>query len=68
MFCVAFDPDKKNLYVTDLDNKRIRRIDMAAKTVTTVAGNGKGGVPKDGEDATAQPLVDPRAHAVDKDS
>ncbi|MFM8273111.1 MAG: hypothetical protein ACKODX_12365 [Gemmata sp.] len=67
VFCVAFDPDKKNLYVTDLDNKRIRRIDMATKTVTTVAGNGKGGVPKDGEDATAQPLVDPRAHAVDKD-
>jgi DNA-binding beta-propeller fold protein YncE len=67
VFCVAFDPTKKNLYVTDLDNKRIRKIDMATGVVTTVAGNGKGGVPKDGEDATKQPLVDPRAHAVDKD-
>jgi DNA-binding beta-propeller fold protein YncE len=66
-FCVAFDPDKKNLFITDLDNKRIRKVDMATKTVTTVAGNGQRGVPKDGEDATAQPLVDPRAHAVDKD-
>lgn len=66
-FCVAFDPDRKNLYITDLDNKRIRKVDVATKVVTTVAGNGKRGVPKDGEVATAQPLVDPRAHAVDAD-
>jgi DNA-binding beta-propeller fold protein YncE len=67
VFCVSFDPDKKNLYITDLDNKRIRKVDMKTKIVTTVAGNGQKGVPKDGEDATKQPLVDPRAHAVDKD-
>ena len=66
-FCVSFDPDKKYLYITDLDNKRIRKVDMATKIVTTVAGNGQKGVPKDGADATGQPLVDPRAHAVDKD-
>lgn len=67
VFCVSFDPDKKNLYITDLDNKRIRKIDMKTEIVTTVAGNGERGVPKDGEDALKQPLVDPRAHAVDKD-
>lgn len=67
VFCVSFDPDKKNLYVTDLDNKRIRKIDMKTEVVTTVAGNGTKGVPKDGADALKQPLVDPRAHAVDKD-
>lgn len=67
VFCVAFDPDKKNLYITDLDNKRVRKVDMKTKIVTTVAGNGQKGVPKDGADALAQPLVDPRAHAVDKD-
>ena len=66
-FCVSFDPEKKNLYITDLDNRRIRKVDMATKIVTTVAGNGEKGVPKDGEDATKQPLVDPRAHAVDRD-
>jgi hypothetical protein len=66
-FCVSFDPEKKNLYITDLDNRRIRKVDMKTGIVTTVAGNGEKGVPKDGEDATKQPLVDPRAHAVDKD-
>ncbi len=67
VFCAAFDPDKKHLYLTDLDNRRIRKIDMKSEVVTTVAGNGEKGVPKDGEDALKQPLVDPRAHAVDKD-
>lgn len=67
VYCVGFDPDQKNLYVTDLDNRRIRKIDMKTEIVTTVAGNGEKGVPKDGEDALKQPLVDPRAHAVDKD-
>ena len=33
--------------------------------MTTVAGNGEKGVPQDGEDARTQPLVDPRAIAVD---
>jgi len=67
VFCVSFDPKKENLFITDLDNRRIRKVDMKTNIVTTVAGNGEKGVPKDGEDATKQPLVDPRAHAVDKD-
>lgn len=67
VFCISFDPNKENLYITDLGNKRIRKVEMKTKIVTTVAGTGKGGVPKDGEDALTQPLVDPRAHAVDKD-
>ena len=66
-FCVGFDPDKKNLYITDLGNRRIRKVNMETNVVTTVAGNGEKGVPKDGAVATEQPLVDPRAHAVDKD-
>ncbi len=64
-FCVSFAPGGKAVYVTDLDNKRIRKVDVATGVVTTVAGNGQRGVPKDGEPAVAQPLVDPRAHAVD---
>jgi DNA-binding beta-propeller fold protein YncE len=64
-FCVSFDPAKKNGFITDLDNKRIRKVNMSTGIVTTVAGNGRGGVPKDGAAAVDQPLVDPRAHAVD---
>ena len=64
-FCVSFDPIGKNGFITDLDNKRIRKVELATGIVTTVAGTGKSGVPKDGEPAAEQPLVDPRAHAVD---
>jgi DNA-binding beta-propeller fold protein YncE len=64
-FCVSFDPAGKNLYITDLDNRRIRKVEMASGIVTTVAGNGEKGLPKDGEKAAQQALVDPRAHAVD---
>jgi DNA-binding beta-propeller fold protein YncE len=66
LYCVALDPKGENLYVADLDNKRIRKIDLATGVVTTVAGNGQKGVPKDGADAVNAPLVDPRAVAVDK--
>ena len=53
------------LYVCDLDNRRIRAVDLASGIVHTVAGNGEKGVPKDGEDARTQPFVDPRAIAFD---
>jgi DNA-binding beta-propeller fold protein YncE len=53
------------LYACDLDNRRIRAIDLATGTVTTVAGNGEKGVPRDGGRALAEPLVDPRAIAFD---
>lgn len=63
--CIALTPDGKTLYVADIGNKRMRAIDTASGTVTTVAGTGTAGVPKDGELAKSQPLVDPRAVAAD---
>jgi DNA-binding beta-propeller fold protein YncE len=63
VFSIAFHAGR--LYVCDLDNRRIRAVDLATGIVTTVAGNGEKGVPKDGEDARAQPLFDPRAIAFD---
>ena len=66
VYCVAFDTDYGTLYVTDLDNRRIRAIDMKTRVVRLVAGNGEKGVPKDGADAQQAPLVDPRAAAVDR--
>ena len=53
------------LYVADLDNRRIRSVNLATGIVGTIAGNGAKGVPLDGADAKTQPLVDPRAVAVD---
>ena len=63
IFSIAFAGGK--LYICDLDNRRVRAVDLKTGVVTTVAGNGERGVPKDGEDARTQPLVDPRAIAVD---
>lgn len=65
IYCVAFDPEYKSLYLADLDNRRIRAVDMQSGTVRTVAGNGDRGVPRDGAEAHSAPLVDPRAVAVD---
>ena len=64
-FCLAFDPKGEKLYVCDLDSRRIRAVVLKTGITVTVAGNGQKGVPKDGEDAKAQPLVDPRAVAAD---
>src|SRR5262245_11694623 len=65
VYCVAFDAPQENLFLADLDNRRIRAINLKTGIVTTVAGNGERGVPADGTRATQAPLVDPRAVAVD---
>ncbi len=67
VFCVSFDPARKNLYITDLGNKRIRKVEMSTGIVTTMAGTGERAVPKDGAEAATSPLIDPRAHAVDSE-
>jgi sugar lactone lactonase YvrE len=66
IYCVAFDFTGGKLLVTDLDNRRIRAIDLKSGTVHLVAGNGKKGVPMDGGDAKTAPLVDPRAACFDR--
>jgi DNA-binding beta-propeller fold protein YncE len=65
IYCVAFNPAGTKLYLADLDNRRIRAIDMKTDIVSTVAGNGQKGVPADGSVAVESPLVDPRAVAAD---
>jgi DNA-binding beta-propeller fold protein YncE len=65
VYCAAFDPSHEHLYLADLDNRRIRAIDLKSGLVTTVAGNGQKGVPEDGAEAIKAPLVDPRAVAAD---
>lgn len=65
IYCVALDPKGERLYLTDLDNRRIRVVHLATGIVETVAGNGERGVPQDGAEARKAPLVDPRAAVVD---
>jgi sugar lactone lactonase YvrE len=65
VYCVAFHPDFSQLYLADLENRRVRVIHMATGIVDTVAGNGTKGVPADGARARTAPLVDPRAVAAD---
>jgi sugar lactone lactonase YvrE len=65
VYSVALDRRSRNLYLADLDNRRVRVVDLASGVVTTVAGNGARGVPADGADARTSPLWDPRAVAVD---
>jgi sugar lactone lactonase YvrE len=63
IYSIAFHSGR--LYICDLDNRRVRAVDLATGIVATVAGNGEKGVPQEGGDARAQPLVDPRAIALD---
>lgn len=64
IYCISLDPRGESLYLADLDNRRIRKIDLKSQVVSTVAGNGERGVPIDGAGAAQAPLVDPRAVAV----
>ena len=53
-----------NLYVADLKNDRIRRVDVSTGTITTVAGNCEHGYSGDGGPATEAMLASPIAVTV----
>jgi DNA-binding beta-propeller fold protein YncE len=53
------------IYLTDLQNRRVRVMDLKSGVLTTLAGNGESAVPADGADAASNPLLDPRAAAPD---
>jgi len=65
IYCVSFDPQGENIYAADLDNRRIRVVNLKTGVVKTVAGNGEKGVPENGANAVSAPLVDPRAVIAD---
>lgn len=60
---LAFD-NAGNLYFSDENNNRIRKIDVAG-TITTVAGKGTAGYSGDGGAATAAELNHPNGIAID---
>ena len=65
--CGVIDPTGKFMVIADIGNHRVRRIDLATKVITTIAGNGKKGLPKDGDDALRTPMGDARAACTAKD-
>jgi len=57
---IALD-GKGGMYVADIGNHRIRKIDLATGLIETVLGTGEAKLPQDGAVATGQPIKGPRA-------
>ncbi|MEX2176245.1 MAG: hypothetical protein WD872_17925 [Pirellulaceae bacterium] len=57
---IALDTDN-NLYIADIGNHRIRRVDAKTGRISTVAGNGEKRPPTDGGPAAGKPMIGPRA-------
>ena len=65
IYCLALSANGERMYLDDLENRRVRAIDMQTGIVSTVAGNSKKGIPADGASALESPLLDPRAITID---
>ncbi|MGB0579441.1 MAG: hypothetical protein ACPGVU_07045 [Limisphaerales bacterium] len=65
LMCVSLNAANDKLFIADLKNRRVRVVDLKSGIVSTIAGNGKKGIPADGSVAIESPLVDPRAVAAD---
>jgi sugar lactone lactonase YvrE len=57
---IALD-GRGGLYVADIGNHRIRRIDLEKGTVETIAGTAERRLPQDGQTARGNPILGPRA-------
>ncbi|HEY2341565.1 MAG TPA: hypothetical protein VGH90_00985 [Chthoniobacteraceae bacterium] len=57
---IAIDKDG-NLFICDIANRRIRKIDVKTGLVSAFAGSGQRGAPADGADFATAPLNGPRA-------
>ncbi|MDX2036558.1 MAG: hypothetical protein SFX72_07895 [Isosphaeraceae bacterium] len=65
-FDVAFDR-AGNLFFSDTNNHKIRRVDARTGAISTVAGSGKKGFAGDGGPATACAMDEPYGLAIDAD-
>ena len=57
---IAID-EKNSLYIADIGNHRIRRVDLTTGNVETVAGNAQQKLPEDGQRARGNSILGPRA-------
>lgn len=61
---IALDADD-NLYIADIANHRIRKVDAKTGIVTTIAGNGEKKQPQAGAIGPDKPMIGPRALFID---
>jgi len=61
---IALDADD-NLYIADIGNHRIRKVDAQTGIITTIAGNGEKKPPIAGQTAAGKPMIGPRALFID---
>jgi streptogramin lyase len=54
-----------NVYVADIGNHRIRRIDAKTGMIDSIAGNGEKQMPRDGEAAKGKAVFGPRSLCID---
>ncbi len=57
---IALD-EHDNIYVADIGNHRIRKIDSQSGRIVSIAGNGQPELPRDGTMALGSPILGPRA-------
>lgn len=60
---IALD-DRGFLYVADIGNHRIRRIDLNSGNIDTIAGNGDKALPTSSSQAKGKPILGPRALSI----
>jgi streptogramin lyase len=60
---IALD-DAGNVYIADIGNHRIRRIDAKTGIIDSIAGNGEKQLPQDGEGAKGKPVLGPRSLCI----
>ncbi|GIW95636.1 MAG: hypothetical protein KatS3mg110_3677 [Pirellulaceae bacterium] len=58
---IALDSSERWLFVADIGNHRIRRVDLATGLIDSIAGDGSRLLPQDGQPAVGRPVLGPRA-------
>jgi hypothetical protein len=64
---IALDTED-NIYIADIANHRIRKVDAKTGIITTIAGNGEKQQPVDGQTAVGKPMIGPRALFITGDT
>jgi len=64
---IALDEKRGGLFIADILNHRIRRVDLKTGVIETIAGNGEKKPPVDGSPAKGNAMIGPRALFVHQD-